>query len=128
MADPELHEISLVLSIKNNTQELSFSTDDGGNLPFLGGLSSGRSEERRPGRISELQIETGRHGDIRLTSVKRLVHLDLCDRSSDLCGCAVTNRLLVIALSTVTDLIRTVVVRSFEVTPDGTIGDILLVA
>lgn len=126
--DPELHEVRFFLSIENNTEKLSLSTDDGRDLPFLGNLGSGRSEERRPGRVSELEIETGRHGLVGLSSVERLVHLDLLDGSSDLGGSALTDVLLVGTLSTVADLVGAVVVSSLKVAPNGSVSHVLLVA
>jgi hypothetical protein len=81
LAQIELHAVSLLFGIVNYTQELSFTTDDTGNFPFLSDLFSGASEEGRPVRFTELQVESSWHGISRTSIVVCLVHPDFLDAS-----------------------------------------------
>jgi len=97
-------------------------------VPFLSNLGSSASEERSPSRVGELQIETRRLGLSRSSLVERLVHPDLLDRSRDISSNTGADVLSTITFSTSNISVGAVGERGLEVTPDRSVGDLLLVA
>jgi hypothetical protein len=127
-AHVELEEIGLVLGVKSDSQKLGFASDNVLDVPFLSGLGSGASEERSPSRVGELQVEARRLGLSRSSLVERLVHPDFLDRSRDISSNTGADVLSTVTFSTGDIGVGAVGERGLEVTPDGSVGDLLLVA
>ena len=113
--------------VVSDTEELGTLSNNILDSPGLWLVVTGASPHERSG-AAEFQRESRRHGLLGVALVVGLVHGNGLDITINLMGDALTNIFIFNALSTVDSHIGTVGESLSHLTPNGTIGGLLLVA